>query len=319
MSNTANHSLTREKIQQLLAAVGVRPKEDTRQNMDAPEYNWRQPHYFGQNQLKKLSDFTGEVAKKCAEKFTQLYRSDFNVTITSTTQHFAGEITASDNNKNDYYLGFGAKDQTFGLIGIPAKTAILWATQLLGDSKSAENTDRELSQLEQSLLFDIAFGVIGTLSDSHNDYVLKPTGEIVKGKIPFQINDAEEICKITISVKKSDSENASEAYFLILCDKLQVIAGLKVETGENISAQNISKTLFNHLQGMPISVTVKLAHAMFNFREIMSLQVDDILLLDKKVNEPVEMIVGSKTVLRGRLAKSDGKRAMVITELCNAK
>ncbi len=318
MSNTGNDNLTRERIQQLLAAVGAKSQEDTGQNIESVEYNWRQSHYFSQDQLKKVNDFAGKVAQNCAKKFTQLYHSDFNVTAASASQHFAGELI-SDDNKSEYYLNFGDGNQIFGLIGMPAQTAILWATQLLGDSKVAENADRDLSPLEQSLLFDIAFGIVEALSDSFDDYDLRPTSEIVKGRMPVEINTADEICKITISVKKSDSEKLTEAYFLILCDKLKTIAGQKEQTGENLSAQNISKAMLNHLQHVPVPVTVRLGSGIFNFQEIMSLQTDDILVLGKRVNEPVELVLEGKTAFRGRLAKSDSKYAMVITELCNKK
>ncbi|MGD0785625.1 MAG: FliM/FliN family flagellar motor switch protein [Sedimentisphaerales bacterium] len=319
MSNTGNDNLTREKIQQLLAAVGVKSQEDTGQNIESVEYNWRQSHYFSQDQLGKVNDFAEKVARNFAKKFTQLYHSDFNVTIASTAQHFAGELIASDDNKSEYYLNFGDGNQIFGLIGMPAQTAILWATQLLGDSKVAEKADRDLSPLEQSLLFDIAFGIVEALSDSFDDYDLRPTSEIVKGRMPVEINAADEICKITISARKSDSGKPSEAYFLILCDKLKTIAGQKEQTSENLSAQNISKAMLNHLQNVPVPVTIQLGNGIFNFQEIMSLQVDDILVLNKRVNKPVKLILEGKTLLRGRLAKSDGKYAVVITELCNKK
>ncbi len=47
----------------------------------------------------------------------------------------------------------------------------------------------------------------------------------------------------------------------------------------------------------------------------MSLEVGDILLLGKKVNESIELIVSGRTAFRGRPAKSAGKHAVVITEL----
>ena len=37
--------------------------------------------------------------------------------------------------------------------------------------------------------------------------------------------------------------------------------------------------------------------------------------IDKRIEEPVELIVNGRTVLRGRPAKSAGKYAVVITEL----
>ena len=318
MSNTAIRNLGREKIQQILASVGSQKADDS-DKVETAEYNWHQPHYFSSDQIEKLDSFTEKVAQGCAQKFTQLYHNDFNVAIISTTQHFADEFAAPKNTQNDYYLTVGTENQTFGLVGIPGKTAIIWATQLLGDSKSAEDSDRNLSQLEQSLLFDIASGIIEALSDPYDNHELHPAGEIVRGQIPIELEGTKELCKITFSVKTPDSKNSSEAYFLILCDKLQAVVGQKVETSKDFSAQDISKAMLDHLQDMPVSVTVQLAHAMFNFQEIMSLQVDDILLLDKSVNEPAELIVEGQTIFRGQPAKSDGNHAVVITELCNTK
>lgn len=319
MSDAADN-LTKEKIQQLIAAVGVESEEDTRHNIDALEYNWHQPHFFSKDQLRKLDNFTEKVAQSCTEKFTQLYHSDFNVTITLTTQHFANELIASNNNQSDCYLTFNSDtDQPFGLVGIPYQTAIVWATQLLGDTNSVENSDRDLSQLEESLLFDIACGVVKAFSDSYDNYDLHPGSEIVKGQMPIELDGTEELCKITFSVKKADLEKSSEAYFLFPCDKLRSVTGQKVQTSEDFSAQDISKAMLSHIQDMPVSVTVQLAHAMLSFQEIMSLQADDILLLDKRVNEPTELIVEGKVILRGRPAKSEGKHAVVITELCNTK
>jgi flagellar motor switch protein FliM len=64
---------------------------------------------------------------------------------------------------------------------------------------------------------------------------------------------------------------------------------------------------------MPVFITGKLASAVLTFEEIMDLQPDDILLLDKKVDQPAELIVGDRTVYYGSPAKSAGKYAVAIT------
>jgi len=319
MSNTANHNLGREKIQQILASIGSQ-KANESDKVEAAEYNWHQPHYFSSNQLEKLDAFTEKVAQSCAEKFVQLYNSDFNVTITSTTQHFADELIASDSNQGDCYLNFSSvPDQPFGLVGIPDQTAIVWTTQLLGDTNSVENSDRDLSQLEQSLLFDIACGVVKAFSNSCENYDLHPGSEIVRNQIPIELNGTEELCKITFSVEKADSENSYEAYFLILCDKLKPVVGQNVQAGEDSSSETIAKAMLGHVHKLPVSVTAQLASTVLTLEEIMSLNVDDILLLEKSVTEPAELIAEGQTILRGQPAKSDGNHAVVITELCSKK
>ena len=318
MSNTATRNLSREKIQQILASIGSQVVDES-DKVEAAEYNWLQPHCFSSKQLKKLDNFTEKALQGCAEKFAQLYNNDFNVTITSTTQHFAYEFAAPENEQNDYYLTIDTEGQTFGMVGIPSQTAIIWATQLLGDSKAAEDTDRDLSQLEQSLLFDIASGIIKALSDSYDNYDLHPAGEVVRGQQYIELKGTEELCKITFSVKKADSENASEAYFLILCDKLKPVVGQNVQAGEDPSSETIAKAMLGHVHRLPVSVTAQLASTVLTFEEIMSLQVDDVLLLDKGVKEPAELIVEGQTIFRGQPVKSDSNHAVVITELCGTK
>ena len=77
--------------------------------------------------------------------------------------------------------------------------------------------------------------------------------------------------------------------------------------------------MLSHVHNTTVSVTAQLASAMLTFEEILSLQTDDILVLDKSVNEPVELIVKGQAILRGRPAKSGGKHAVVITEFCTTK
>jgi len=348
MSNAPANNLNRAKIRQLLAAIGSKPADDAQ--IEATEYDWHQPHYFSSSQLAKLNNFTKKVATVMAEKFTQLYHSDFNVTITSTTQHFAGELFDQilSSGQNDYYLAFGPDQQPprllgedksrGGFISIPAQTAATWAKQLLGDpapapekDASAESPSKALSQLEESLLFDIASAIVESLSISLPatggplaDYNFQPASELVKGSAPslLQGQGTAELCKITFGVQKADSEDNAEtplrgnqAYLLIPANMLAPIVGKTTEADNELSAQDISKAILEHLQQMPISITAQLAVAVLTFEQLISLRSSDVLLLNKAIDEPVELIVEGRTLFRGQPAKSSGQHAVVIMEL----
>ena len=319
MSSASTNNLSRKKLQQLLAAVGSRPSEDTTQ-IEATEYNWYLPRYFNSAELEKLDDFTKETAAMLAKKFTDLCHSNFDVTIASTTQHFADEFLGqpSENKKDNYYLAFGAdQNHPCGVVSIPSQTAALLVTQLLGESESQEGPDKTLSQLEESLLFDIGAAFVGTLSGCYNEYDFQAVGSIVKDRLPLELQGTEELCKITFNIKKADSENSCEAQLLILCETLDPIAGKSARTTVGFSAEDISKTIVDHLQEMPVSVTTQLGSAMLTIEEVMGLRPCDILLLDRGIDEPVELIVEGRTLFHGQAAKSAGKYAVVITELCD--
>ena len=314
MSKAANN-LSSEKIHQLLSAVGSGPREDTT-GIEATEYNWNKPHYFDTKQFNKLDNFTKKVAKAMTVKFIDFCHSEFDVTVVSTKQHFAAELVdqAMESRQNDYYLAFGTdQDHPCGLISIPIKTAFIWATQLLGDPESEENSGRDLSQLEESLLLDLLSALIEAFSKNIWDFQLAKN--IVRRLFPLELKGTEELCKITFDVKKTDQEKSSEAYVLILCSKLESVAGKASETIGAFSAEDISKAILGNMQQMPVCITAQLASTVLTLEEIVSLEVGDILLLDRKVNESIELIINGRTAFRGRPAKSAGKHAVVITEL----
>jgi len=314
MSKAANN-LSSEKIHQLLSAVGSGPREDTT-GIEATEYNWNKPHYFDTKQFNKLDNFTKKVAKAMTVKFIDFCHSEFDVTVVSTKQHFAAELVdqAMESRQNDYYLAFGTdQDHPCGLISIPIKTAFIWATQLLGDPESEENSGRDLSQLEESLLLDLLSALIEAFSQNIWDFQLAKN--IVRRLFPLELKGTEELCKITFDVKKTDQEKSSEAYVLILCSKLESVAGKASETIGAFSAEDISKAILGNMQQMPVCITAQLASTVLTLEEIVSLEVGDILLLDRKVNESIELIINGRTAFRGRPAKSAGKHAVVITEL----
>jgi flagellar motor switch protein FliM len=316
MSNARNNNLSRKKIQQILAALGSGPTiEDTTQ-IEAAEYNWQQPHCFTRSQLHMLDDFTKKTAKTIAQKFATLCHGDFNATIVSTAQHFANELLdqALEGEQSDYYLAFGTDEaHPCGLISIPLKTAFIWATQLLGDTESKEDSRSDLSQLEESLLLDIGSAIVEALSDSHSDCNFQPARNIVRRLLPLELKGTEELCKITLNVKRTDSDD-TESYLLILCNALEPVVGKTAEATDKFSAEDISKAILNHLQQMSVFVTAQLASTVLSFDEMMSLQVDDILLLDKAIDKPVEVMVNDQMAFLGRPAKSAGRYAVVITE-----
>jgi len=319
MSTAAADNLSREKIQQLLAAVGSEPTEDTTQ-IEATDYDWQRPHYFSSEQLKRLEDLTKEVAKEMAEKFAKFCNNEFEVTVVSTTQHFAAELLneASEGKQNNYYLAFGSDQsppQADGLIRIPTQTAFIWATQLLGDSESEEDSGRDLSQLEESLLLDIASELVEAFSSPCQSCDFQPDESIVKKRLPLELKGTEELCKIIFQVKKTNAERRSEAYILILCNKLEPGLGKTVQAAGEFSAEDISKAILDRMQQMPVSITAQLASAVLTFEEIINLRPDDILLLNKSIDEPIELLVDGRAVCHGWPAKSAGHYAVVITEV----
>jgi flagellar motor switch protein FliM len=315
MSGPSTDNLSKEKIQQLLAALGSEPPEDSTQ-ISASEYNWHEPHYFTREQLSKLDDFTQRMCKTVAAKFSTSCPGEFNVEIKEATQHFADKLLAElfSSKQDNYYLAFGNNpDNPCGLIGIPTETAFAWATQLLGDAEPQKDRSGDLSQLEESLLLDIASGIVEALCEAHPGIAFQPAKALVKRLLPLELQGTEELCKITFTVTKAASD-ATQAHILIRCEALELIVGRAGQDAGEMSTEDTSKALLQRLQEVNVCVTAQLGVTELPLKELIGLCRDDILVLDKRIDEPVEVIVEGEPLLRGRAAKSAGKYAVLIGE-----
>jgi flagellar motor switch protein FliM len=78
--------------------------------------------------------------------------------------------------------------------------------------------------------------------------------------------------------------------------------------------KDTAKTMLSHMHKMHVCITAQLASTMLTFEQITNLSPGDILLLDKRVDEPVELIMDGRVFFRAQPAKSTGQYAVAITE-----
>jgi flagellar motor switch protein FliM len=319
MNGSETNSLSNDKIQRLLMAVGSEPMEEA--PIDAKEYNWHEPHYFDSEQLIKLGYFTDEAAEVMTQEFSRFCRSEYNVTVASITQHYVHTFRSmlSNSEKKDYFVPFGADEEPLcGLVGLSEQAALNWAIQLLGDSESEKESDRDLTQLEESLLLDLVSALIEQFSGLGESFHFHSAKDIIKELWPLEMERTKELCKISFNVEKTGSEDNFELYFLILCSELGPVAGKTEEDFEVFSAEEVSKMILGHVQEIPLLITGQLASTFLPFEKIMDIRVNDLLLLDRRIDQPMELIVDGRTVFYGHPVKSEGKYAVKITNQAEA-
>lgn len=322
--NSKASDLSKEKIRQLLLALGS--GETTMQSPDiqAEEYNWNRPHPFSTTQIRKLNDFERRVSYVVAKKFAGVCNADFKVEVTSSTQRFSDDILAQvfASEKDDYFLAFGTGPQEpFGFIKIPIDTAITWITKLLlGDPESEKKQDGDLSQLEESLLFDLAFSIVKAIPIAVPEYEHQSAEKIVRARIPLELKGTEEMSDIKFNFKKTDPanpdnpENMGEVNIYFFCDKLEPVVGKSDQDQGDTTQKDTSEAIVNSFKKMTVCASAQLGSSVLTFEQLMDLRIGDVLQLDTKTNEPIEMKLFGRTVFHGWPAKTGGKYAFVIKD-----
>jgi len=63
------------------------------------------------------------------------------------------------------------------------------------------------------------------------------------------------------------------------------------------------------LNRVPIEITVSVGRARPMVRDLLSLENEAVLVLDKRIEDPVELYVGDRLIARGELQELDGDNA----------
>ena len=320
MTTSVADNLSSDKIQQLLEAIGTGDTKDNGSDVVAEDYDWAGAHYFNKAQFETLEQFAEKITCQCSEKFTELYKSKFDVERTSIGQHFAEDLFNPKNASDCYYMAFGPDLQRpFGMVEIPIKSALVWTTHILGETADQTDSEITLSKLEESLLLDITAGLIKALSMAYQEHDLYPINKIKLNDVPFDMSETDEICRIGFAATRVETDEKYSAAFLIFCEKLDTIAGKQSQTNATSIEVDSAAIISSHLNKIEVPMNAKLGQTVFNLGEIMDLQPGDVLVLDKSVSDPTEIIINNRTVFGGHLVKSENNCAIKITKSYNNK
>jgi len=314
MSRVSAH-LNSSNFRRLLAAVGSDHAADVAPT-EAVKYNWRSPRYFNEDQYNRLAAVMSQVAAAVGAGFSRFFNKELAVVPASIAQHFAGPLRDLGIAEGRYYLMLTAgKDKTCGFLSITTATALRWVKRLLGDAGSDADPNQALSSLEESLLVDLLTAVTEAfLSPLRAHQELRPGDRLIKGEPAVRFEPSQELCMIVFAVTGDESSEKDEVLFLLPCSLLAALVGKARQAVQQVSPEELSRTLMEHVQQIPISITARLACATLSFEELLELDGDDILVLDKSLDEPIELLVEDRIVFRGRAARSGGRRAVVITQ-----
>ena len=315
MTASSGVHLNRVRLHRLLAAVGSTPVP-AEATSEAALYDWRDPHYFNEDQRNRLAAIMSQVAAVLSERCVHFFSSEFQVVPASITQHFAADVARQGNAEQSFSLTFGAAQKPpCGFLAIGADVALDWVTRLLGDSESDQDPNRPLSSLEESLLSDLAGAMTEAFLDSlRPQQDLHATGQVSRGAVAVSFEPTDPICRIVFRIGRAEAETASEVTFIVGGPTLAPVLGKSVPAKANAKQEELSRLLMEHVHQMPMTICARLASIRLSFAEVLNLAPGDVLLLDKDLDEPVDLILHNETVFRGRPARRDGRYAVLITE-----
>jgi len=308
-------------VQQLLAAARrtFRPAQDD----PATDYPLDRPNRFTRAQLERLGQFADRAAQAAAARLAQMLQTPVTLSPAPLGQHFAASLKQNPPPGLCHVAGVASGQAEIGWIGISATAASQWLARLLGGGGPAEGDQpdqRELSDLERDLLTDIAAGIAEALQKPAAEFGLAsvaPERELSSWPQACDADDGDELCLLELAAQPD--QPACVAVVL-------TVAAAAVLAGEVPAAKPqpakpgkpAAPPTLPHVQAAAVEARAMLSGSL-RMCDVMALAAGDVLLLDQKINDAVDLEVDGRPVMRGFPAKQDGCVALRFAEFVQKK
>jgi flagellar motor switch protein FliM len=315
MSRTAQKNAGKKRMLSLLSKLPA-AKTAEPAPADCSEYNWLEPHCFSNDQFEKINIFAKTLEEKIKARLKNYFGQNFKVEFDSAAQFFCQQTNPSENQSADYCLGFsGETGSIFGLVNMPRDTAFAWTRQILGDTHTEQKQDAELSSLDRSLLHDIATEVVNSITLAIPQGKIKPQGCITESSVAMKFSPGQEVCRLSFKFAMDNSEKQFSFSYLVLCEHITnvVLAGNAAKASADPAKTR--ETIIRNLKNIKIPLSSILCKQVFSLGELLSLEVDDIIVFDKKTSDSVDVLVDGKPSFSGMLAKNNKNYAVVIDKI----
>ena len=279
-------------------------------------YDYSVPHRFSPAQRKKICEFGQQSVRNFSNKISDILRVIFSVELKS----IAEEYTKQDAEPlNGYAVLLSDNHKPVGYITFPIETADGMVVKMLGGISEGSYTDtlegRKLSSLEQALLLDMARCIIEALSSASREFgggvFDEPTH--ISPVVPSLVEGAKTAEFTRMRFHHAGDENKFPFTIVLLSDEVEPIAGMKKR--QNLLPEESQELMLGHFLDVPLNVRGQLDEISVKLQDVAQLEVGDVLMLNKKPNEPIDIIAAEKVVMRGMPVSYQNKYSLWVKQL----
>ncbi len=298
------------------AARSSAPRAETPKAVDYP---FDHPNRFTSDQLARLDEFAARAAEAVAQLARQMLQTPVTFTPTRWQQHYAKLLRQSQRSSLRHVAAISIEGgPDIGLVGLSAPTASQWLARLLGGFESAEvgqDDPRQLSDLERDLLLDIAAALVEAVRKAAGAFggqAFLAARQLGSWPEALEAEDAEEYCLLEFDAEPGEQGGLA---ILLNCRTAAILAGETPPATPGKPAKGAKPPMLDHVEQMPVEARAMLS-ASLTVREVMALAPGDVVVLDQRIDEPIELEVSGRAAFRGHLARQQGQFALQCAEFC---
>ncbi|EQB35553.1 flagellar motor switch protein FliM [Sulfurimonas hongkongensis] len=324
--------LSQEEIDALLDVVddeGDDVLEDSEsssfvQNQQVTLYDFKRPNRVSKEQLRAFRGVHDKMARSLASQISSIMRSIVEIQLHSVDQMTYGEFLMSLPSPTSFNV-FSIKPlEGSGIIEINPSIAFPMLDRLLGGKGEPFDANREFSDIELSLFETILRVMMSTLKEAWGPVMEVFPAIESKESSPnvVQIVAQNEIVVMVVMeiIIGHSSGMMNICYPVIALEPvLPKLASRDLMLNETSSKKSRNTELQVLLGGAKVNVEANLGDAELTMRDVLDLQVGDVVRLSSPADDVVTVSIDGKDRFRGEIGLRRFRKSIQITQMIDTE
>ncbi|MGH2272614.1 FliM/FliN family flagellar motor switch protein [Anaerohalosphaeraceae bacterium U12dextr] len=315
----ADKSISRQRLLQMLSRRRPEPQDGPSDGADAPLFDWTCPHHFGPQEWLLMKNLGKKIAAYMEKAMELVCLEEPKVTLNKVVQEFASVMAERTlrQEATQYFLPLQVQAKgPDGFVNVQIEAATVLVGQLLRDNEAVIGQNGELSVLEETILQDgiliLADAIIQAIQE-YGEITVKRSDRLVRGDWPLDARQLEDLVGFSFDV--AFPKKTVEIVVQMQAESLDPAVGIMPRIHKAVNPAELSKMIIRQLSDVPVEVTAQLCTGSVRMEELMHLEVGDVLVLGKKIQEPADVLLNNRLCFQAWPAACEGKQALVIANI----
>lgn len=319
--------LTQAQIDEMLknVAMGAEPVVTQQEEVKIKEYDFRAPKKFTKEQIKILESIFENYARLMSSYLTGMLRLYSRVTLVSIEEQRYNEF----NNALPDYVMMGMVDlgvkneeisETDVIVQVSNTMTYTMIDRLLGGKGEYSDINRDFTEIEITIMSDIMKSFANLLKEpwmTHIDLEPRLIGIETNSRVVQTIGHEDTVIIVALEVEINNQKSiVSVCIPAINLDEIMSKFIPRYTTSRRKTDANREQERRDSIMGgistTDLEVKAVLGEINLDMYEVLTLQVNDVIPLDKKISENIIVKVGERAWCDGKLGTYNNKKAIMI-------
>lgn len=319
--------LSQEEIDALLSALTTgEPKTEQAKKADESHkkirvYDFKRPNKFSKEQIHTIQAIHENFARLLATSFSAQLRTVVQINVHSVEQLTYEEFIHSLPNPTILNIFQMTPLEGNAVLEINPSITFTIIDRLFGGPGQAPEKIRDLTDIERIVVERVVYRSLDILREAWDNIIqFKPKLDVIETNPLFTqiVSPAEMVVLVSFRTQFGDNEGLINLCipFLVLepiISKLSAHFWFAGTAREN--TQESIQRIKNRIEKAGVNFSVVLGNTSITVRELLELQAGDVIMLDSRVTEPLNVLVGSRTKFLGRPGVVGSKSAVQIVSV----